>query len=67
MVVDMNSKSLEELQDMLTIITNRENETRTIIAFFEDCGDIDIASLFDEHLSAIRYLLECLNNEIASR
>ena len=63
----MGNKTLEELQAILATITSRLNETSSIILFFEECEEMDIASSFDANIVAMTNAVECLNKEIDSR
>ena len=63
----MDSKTLEELQAILATITSRLNETSSIILFFEECKEIDIATSFDANIVDMNNAIECLNKEIDSR
>ena len=63
----MSSKTKKELEDMEAILTNRLEETRSIIDFFEDMEQMEYSSGFDDNLNSLKESIVFVKEEIASK
>ena len=63
----MADKTKKELEDMEAILTNRLEETRFIIDFFEDMEQIEYSSNFDDNLSSLKESIDFIKEEIDSK